>query len=123
MTVGEKIKTFRVAKGMTQQDVANALGVSYQNISQYERGVRTPKMSMIRKIASVLSVNAWEIAGFDPSIEGDDVVIPKLQVSEAVKRSELNAYFDKLNWTGQQKAVEVVADLVEVPKYRREGGE
>lgn len=125
MTVGEKIKMYRLAKGMTQQDVANVLGVSYQNISQYERGVRTPKMSMVRRIASALSVNAWDIAGVDPSVEVDvtDYVPLEEAFTKEKRRNELVANFNRLNIAGQLKAVDAVADLAEVPKYRKEGGE
>lgn len=72
MTIGERLKQIRIAKGMTQQDVANAIGTTYQNISQYERGVRTPKMSTVHKLATVLGVGAWEIAGWGDEVEVDE---------------------------------------------------
>jgi transcriptional regulator with XRE-family HTH domain len=122
LTAGEKIRMFRVAKGMTQQDVAKAMGVSYQNISQYERGVRKPKMSMIRRIASALSVDALEIMGTDDVVI-DDFPMEALPEDADEIRRDLNAHFDKLNMVGQLKAVDAVADLAEVPKYRKEGGE
>lgn len=34
-----RIKTARIAKNMTQMNVADALGVSYQAVSNWERGV------------------------------------------------------------------------------------
>lgn len=56
MTTGERIKTARVNKGITQQALANKIGASYQQISQYERNVRNPKLETILKIADALGI-------------------------------------------------------------------
>lgn len=79
LTIGEKIKEVRTARGMTQQEVADAIGIAYQNISQYERGVRTPKMDTLRKIAAVLSVDAWELAGWNPIETNPSVLAADLE--------------------------------------------
>ena len=39
---------------------------------------------------------------------------------ESSDRGKLNAAFDQLNAAGQQKAVERVEELTEIPKYQRE---
>lgn len=56
MRVGRKIREIRKAKGMSQTDVASKLNVTRQNISQYERGDRFPKISTLAKLATVLDV-------------------------------------------------------------------
>jgi transcriptional regulator with XRE-family HTH domain len=98
ITVGEKIRVFRVAKGMTQQELADASGVAYQNISQYERGVRTPKMSMVRKIAAALSVRVYDLEQGEDIDSPDEVAV--LPVELAVLREEnerLRAMFDRMS--------------------------
>ena len=37
--IGKKIKTARTEKNMTQMNLADALGISYQAVSNWERGV------------------------------------------------------------------------------------
>ena len=37
--IGRRIATYRKEKGMTQMGLANQLGVSYQAVSNWERGV------------------------------------------------------------------------------------
>ncbi len=43
MTFGEKIKTLRKEQGMTQKDLAEALGLSLRTISNYETGGLRPR--------------------------------------------------------------------------------
>ena len=57
MPVGEDIKSIRQQKGMTQAQLAAAVGTTSQNISQYERGVRNPKIGTLQKIADALGEN------------------------------------------------------------------
>lgn len=42
-TFGERLRDLRLSKEMTQDDLAEAFGISKQAISQYERGIRFPK--------------------------------------------------------------------------------
>ncbi|WP_108831999.1 helix-turn-helix domain-containing protein [Aedoeadaptatus coli] len=43
MTFGEKIKNLRKERGMTQKDLAEALGLSLRTISNYETGGLRPR--------------------------------------------------------------------------------
>lgn len=57
MTVGERLKSIRIERGMTQEGLAALLGVSYQVISQYERDLRKPKYETAIKLADALGVS------------------------------------------------------------------
>ena len=61
MTVGERIKAARKKAGMTQKELADKLGIPYQGISQYERGIRKPKIDTLVKIADSLGVTLEEL--------------------------------------------------------------
>ena len=39
MQVGRRIRTARIEKNMTQMELADRMGVSYQAVSNWERGV------------------------------------------------------------------------------------
>ena len=56
MTIGERIKTARKQTGMTQQELAEKLEISYVGVSQWESGRRTPKRSTLERIAVALDV-------------------------------------------------------------------
>lgn len=56
-SVAEKIKAAREKAGLTQAQLAEKVGTTAQNISQYERGIRNPKYNTLEKIAHSLGVN------------------------------------------------------------------
>jgi len=49
----EWLIAFRNAKGLSQEEVAEAIGVSPSAYSSYEIGIRTPKPKMAKIIAKV----------------------------------------------------------------------
>lgn len=57
VTKGDKIREARVKAGLTQKDVADCLGVTYQSFAQYERGTRNPKISTLKKISEAIGVD------------------------------------------------------------------
>ena len=65
------IKEFRVAKKMTQQDLAEAVGVNYSVISKYESGKITPPADRLKKIADILGVYVDELMSADTAIQLD----------------------------------------------------
>ncbi|KSU00621.1 helix-turn-helix domain-containing protein [Lactococcus lactis] len=58
--VGMKIKEFRKNKKLTQQDLANLVGVKNSAISNYEQGTRIPKRDFLFRVANALGVSIDE---------------------------------------------------------------
>lgn len=56
MEIGEKIKSFRDLKCLTQKELAEISGVSEISIRKYEAGDRKPKPSQLEKIANALGI-------------------------------------------------------------------
>ena len=75
MNTGERIRYWRKEKGLTQQELADRLGCSAANISQYEAGKRNAKIDTLYKISEALNV---PYSAFIPRviIEDDRVVLP-----------------------------------------------
>lgn len=62
MHVGEKIKAARLAKGMTQRELGEILGVQNSAIAKYEKGrVVNLKRSTLKKIADVLDLRPSDL--------------------------------------------------------------
>lgn len=56
MTIGGAIKQVRKAKGLSQGDMALAVGLSQTAISQIESGLKQPREATIKKICKFLKV-------------------------------------------------------------------
>ena len=57
MTIGERIKEFRKAKKITQQELADALNLKRQTVASYEIGVVTPSERTLSDICRVFNVD------------------------------------------------------------------
>ena len=55
--IGEKVKQRRIAAGMSQDKLASHIGVTFQQVQKYEKGVNRISASMLYTIASVLNTN------------------------------------------------------------------
>lgn len=64
---GEKIKAKRKAMGLSQEDLAEKLGVTRQAVSKWEMDRTQPTMTNLRELAQVFSVNMAYFIGKDDS--------------------------------------------------------
>ncbi|MDN3137219.1 S24 family peptidase [Enterococcus faecalis] len=66
--IGTQISLLRKKFGLTQEDLANKLGFSKQTVSNWETGLKTPRMGAIQKIADLFNVSkSFIIEGIDES--------------------------------------------------------
>lgn len=56
MNIGNNISALRKAKGITQEELANALGVSAQAVSKWENDSSCPDVSLLTKISDYFGV-------------------------------------------------------------------
>ncbi len=62
--IGEQIKKYRNIKGMTQQDIADALGESSGRvIYNWEKGIGRPDCDKLARLCDLLGVSADELIG------------------------------------------------------------
>jgi transcriptional regulator with XRE-family HTH domain len=61
MSVNEKIRSIREAKGLTQEQVAEKLGISSSVYGDIERGENDPKLSKLKKIAEAFEIELSEL--------------------------------------------------------------
>ena len=62
-SLGEVLKEYRQQSGMTQEYVAEALGVSRQAVSKWETGVAEPSTSNLLALAKLYGVDPGELLG------------------------------------------------------------
>lgn len=61
MTKGEKIRKARLKASMTQQELSEKSGINSVSISQYEKGLRNPKVETLKKFADALQIPLYEL--------------------------------------------------------------
>ena len=60
-TMGNRIAKYRKAKGMTQEELANAMGVSSQAVSKWENDASCPDISLLPQLSRVLGITTDEL--------------------------------------------------------------
>lgn len=91
---GERVRYARVAKALTQKQLADFIGVSVTQISDIERGKSTPSFKRAVSIASCLDVSLDYLADM-PSPE--KVVDPIVQAIDSLTHEErllVSGYID-----------------------------
>lgn len=144
--ISSQIRMFRKRMKLTQDELAERLGINRATISKYESGVIVPPIEQIRKIAHILDVSLIDILDLQP--EGDkqeDRVLLTQLISELFSSQkdfpvemlsslyyfdenglrfddgiirELIETYESLNIEGKRKALERITELSEIPKYQ-----
>lgn len=65
MKIGEKIKVLRKAKNISQESLANVLGVTFQAVSKWETNTTAPDLTLIPSIASFFGVSIDELFDYN----------------------------------------------------------
>ena len=66
---GQRLSYFRKQRGMTQQEFADALGISRNLVLHYERNCANPTMDFILKASRTLEVSLDELFDLKPEKE------------------------------------------------------
>ena len=72
--VFNRVEELRVAKGLTRQQLADAVGVHYQTIGYLERGEYSPSLVLALRIARILELEVGDIFSIEPFAVRDEKV-------------------------------------------------
>ena len=61
--VGQNIRIFRMAKGISQTELGNSVGVTFQQIQKYEKGANRVSASTLVRVARELGVTVAFLVG------------------------------------------------------------
>lgn len=67
--ISENIKQLRREKGLTQEKLADYLGVTFQSISNWERGESLPDISMLPEIAGFFNISVDSLLGMNKALK------------------------------------------------------
>lgn len=86
MMIGNKIKQARVEQNMTQMNLADAMGVSYQAVSNWERGNSMPDISKLGDLCKVLNLSVNALLGLEENVPN---AVTKAMDQEPITMEEL----------------------------------
>jgi transcriptional regulator with XRE-family HTH domain len=66
VAVGKTIQRLRLARGLSQSQLARAAGVSFRSLQNYEQGWRPTPLAVAAKLADALDCTIDELAGRTP---------------------------------------------------------
>lgn len=67
MSTGQRIKLARKSAGLTQKELGQKLGITYQTVAQWENNLRNPKYETLMRIAEALDSTIDFLLGFTDS--------------------------------------------------------
>jgi transcriptional regulator with XRE-family HTH domain len=106
--VGAKIRIFRVHRRISQTDLAEQIGVTFQQVQKYEKGTNRVGASRLSRIAAVLGISVGEL--FEPAVgKSDDEMSPFRLLAEPGALRVLKAY----TRTSDPRVRRAIAELVE----------
>ena len=112
--MGKCIVAQRKKRGLTQEELAEMLNVSSAAISKWERGVNTPDLGMVCKVADCFEISVDELLGRTNCLlaEEDEYGEKSLKQYESIVRKSLVAKYesrvgkvnllDELAWVGDK---------------------
>ncbi len=76
MNIGNRIKSLRKARGLTQEQLSNAIGISFQAVSKWETNIAYPDITLAPVLANFFGVSMDEL--FDFSLAEKEIEIRKI---------------------------------------------
>ncbi len=73
LNIGENIRRLRRAADMTQEQLADKLGVAYQSVSRWENGTTYPDMELLPALSSIFGVTVDELLGCEESKKKEQI--------------------------------------------------
>lgn len=125
-SIGQRIKALRETAHLTQEQLGEKVGVTGVTIMRYEKGLRQPKLKMLANIAMALDapfsylIQQEEFISLLSSDLEEKIHSYSSDVASSIEiaSERIRLALGELNREGQEKAVERVEELTEIPKYQ-----
>lgn len=97
ITLGEKLRYFRKAKGYTQEQVAEMIDIDTKYLARLEKGLHNPTFKVIKKLAGVLDFDISKIDDVCPISPPDKYYTKAMQIlNSANTAEERHLYYEAL---------------------------
>lgn len=79
-TLGQRIRSLRKARGLSQKELQDALGWGDTRLSMYERDQRTPKIDLLRELARALQCSLEDLLSTGEIDNGQPIALREATV-------------------------------------------
>jgi len=97
MKLGSQISALRKAKGMTQEQLACAVGVSAPAVSKWETDTTCPDISLLCPLARALDTNVDTLLQFEENIPEEELTLQCNQILELIHSGKYKSAKKKLD--------------------------
>jgi transcriptional regulator with XRE-family HTH domain len=109
MRIGRLIGAQRRAKGLTQTDLGNALGISFQTLQAYEKGVYRVPGTRLERIAKVLDMSLSDFFEESADRKGEMEILELTRSTAALRL--LRAFNALKNRAARYRVLEMVEKM------------
>ncbi len=95
--LGKRIQQIRKSKKMTQEKLAELVGLDIPNISNLERGKRFLSSTTLEKLISALEVEAKDLFDFEHIKAREDLLSSIQEIIQSSTDKELAYYYRMMN--------------------------
>jgi transcriptional regulator with XRE-family HTH domain len=71
--VARNLRRFRIARGLSQTELGNAVGVTFQQIQKYEKVKNAIAPGRLRQMCEILGVTPATMFGSQPEVDGEPI--------------------------------------------------
>lgn len=119
MGIGNRIRELRLRRGITQEILAQKIGVTPSAVGNYERGVSFPKEEILMRLFGALQCTPNELLSADVSLDGREYAhLNKYTALDEQGRERV----DECTERELQRVLEENEEFEEVPIAARNGG-
>ncbi len=97
--LSRNIKKLRQSKAMTQEELAESLGVSFQSVSRWENGLSYPDIELIPEIAAFFEVSTDVLMGVEQATAEQNLAkdMKRVRMDEFNSREECLAFLKEMH--------------------------
>lgn len=117
VNIGKRIKSARQKVGMSQEELAQTIGVTKSTISKYEKGAREPRYDQLQRIAAALGVPVQELIADWSAVDKEEFKRVFIHGEGLEPPARIAVALERLNATGAGKVADYAEDLTHVPRY------
>ena len=119
MSVGKRLKEFRLVKKITQEGLATLLNIATKNISDYETGKTAPSLHSLQIIRNTYDLNLdWLLTGQGSMFISENTDKKKFTLSYS--KDDMNADIQRTNEKLMQKILKLEKEIAVLEAKEKE---